>query len=112
MAGYGDPFDASGGQSWQNWFLNTNPDAGFVKYLQDQGLYGLDPKSSYAKNQYSRTYGLYTSQAAQNPNLGFYDWINGAGLNLGGDYGSLSPSARGDFSDRTAAPRARFMRAY
>jgi hypothetical protein len=106
---FADPLQ---GPEWESWYLNSTPEAGWVRYLQNQGLYGLDPKSTFARGQYGRAYGQYQSQAAQNPNLGFYDWVNGAGLDLNGAYGSVSPAARGDFSDRTFAPRARIMRAY
>jgi hypothetical protein len=110
MAGYADP--GLQGNDWTNWYLNNTPEAGWVKFLQDQGLYGLDPRSNFAKNQYGRTYGQYQASAANDPNLGFYDWVKGAGLDLNGDYGSLSPTTRGDFSDRSVTSRARIMRAY
>lgn len=119
MAGIANPFgppsptsDPLQGTDWTQWYLNSTPDAGWVKYLQNQGLYGLDPTSNFARNQQGRAYGQYQAQAANDPNLGFYDWINGAGLDLRGAYASLSPTARGDLSDRQFAPRARFMRAY
>jgi hypothetical protein len=97
---------------WQSWYLNTTPEAGWVQYLQNQGLYGVDPAGKYARNQYGKAYGAYQAAATQNPNLGFYDWINQANLDLRGEYANQSPTDRGDFSDRILTPRARFMRAY
>lgn len=127
MAGYADPFGASPTTStgtgsgpppgydpaqWESWYLNNNPEAGWVRYLQNLGLYGLDPRSQFASRQYGRAQGMFNSAAAQNPNLGFYDWVKGSGLDLAGDYANQSPDTRGDFSDRTVNARARFMRAY
>jgi hypothetical protein len=116
MPAYANPFEGvqpgPDEPGWQNWFLNYNPEAGFTRYLQDKNLYGLDPVSRFAGSQYGRTYGRYQSQAAENPNLGFWDWIKAANLDLAGEYKDQSPTARGDFSDRTVSNRARFMRAY
>jgi hypothetical protein len=125
MPGYADPFGASGATTttpaapagldpsqWEDWYLNNVPEAGWIRYLQGQGLFGINPQARYAQNQYGRTYGSYTAAAATNPNLGFYDWIKGSGLDLGGEFASQSPEQRGDFTDRTLTPRARFMRAY
>lgn len=102
------------GDAWTKWYLNNNPQAGWVKYLQDNNLFGLDPTSKFAGSQYNKVYGQYTSAASQNPDLGFFDWINGAGsgVNLQTDFQNQSPSERGDFSGRLYAPRARMMRAY
>lgn len=106
-----DPVGLSG-PAWTNWYLNNEPGAGWVQYLQNLGLYGLDPVSGWARNQYGKTYGQYTSAASQNPNLGFFDWLNNTDLNLKGQYSSLDPTSRGDFSDRSTTTKARFMRAY
>jgi hypothetical protein len=97
---------------WTDWYLNNEPTAGWVAFLQSQGLYGLDPRSNWARNQYGRMYGQFQSAASQDPNLGFYDWLRASGLGLGGEYDQLAPTTRGDFSDRTVSNRARFMRAY
>lgn len=97
---------------WEDWYLNNVPEAGWIKYLQGQGLFGLNPVSKFAQGQYGRAYGQYTSAASANPNLGFYDWIKGSGMDLSGDFANQSPTDRGDFSNRSLAPRARFMRAY
>lgn len=111
MAGYAGT-DPIGSQAWTQWYLNDQPNAGWVQYLRDKSLYGVDPTARYAQNQFNRTYGKYQSEASLDPNLGFYDWLKQTNLDLGGEYGSLAPTTRGDFSDRTVAPRARFMRAY
>lgn len=100
------------GEDWTNWYLNNEPTAGWVQYLQSLGLYGTDPVSNWARNQYGKTYGQYTSAASQDPNLGFYDWLKASNLDLRGQYGGLDPVGRGDFSDRSSIGRARFMRAY
>lgn len=114
MPGYANP--ASGGPlsgpDWTDWYLNNEPNAGWVQYLQGLGLYGFDPASRYARNQQARTYGSYQAAASQDPNLGFYDWLKGSGMDLRGEFGNLSPTDRGDFSDRNQNARARFMRAY
>lgn len=115
MAGYADTSTSPTGldpNQWEDWYLNNVPEAGWIRYLQGRGMYGLDPISKFSQGQYGRTYGQYQSAAAQNPNLGFYDWVKGANLDFAGQYGSQSPEQRGDFSDRTLGPRARFMRAY
>jgi hypothetical protein len=117
VAGYANPFgtDPPPGYNpdqWKAWYLNTTPEAGWVQYLQDQGLYGVDPAGKYARNQYNKVYGGYGAQAATNPNLGFYDYLLGSGLDLRGEYANQSPTDRGDFSDRILTPRVRFMRAY
>lgn len=100
-----------GTPGWRQWYLNQNPEAGWVEYLQGLGLYGFDPASNWARQQYGRTYGMYNAQAADNPNLGFWDWIQGAGLDLRGQFSQTAPSARGEYN-QMQAPRARFMRAY
>jgi hypothetical protein len=121
MAGIANPFGPNTADNfvpgwnpaqWQDWYLNNTPEAGWVQYLQNQGLFGIDPASQYAARQYGKTYGGYTAQAAQNPNLGFMDYLNQSNLDLKHEFMDQSPQTRGDFSDRTFAPRARFMRAY
>lgn len=109
MAGYAGPI---GGPEWTDWYLNNEPNAGWVQYLQNMGLYGMDPTSRYARNQYSRVYGGYQTAASQDPNMGFYDYLKGNPFDLRGEFGNASPTDRGDFSDRTSTTRARFMRAY
>ena len=100
------------GPEWTDWYLNNEPNAGWVQFLQSQGLYGNDLRSRFARNQYNRVYGQYQTVAAQDPNVGFYDWLKNSGLDLGGEFGNLAPSDRGDFSDCNTNSRARFMRAY
>lgn len=120
MAGYATVATAPGPtpptgldpSQWQDWYLNNVPEAGWVKYLQGLGLYGITPQARYAQNQYNRAYGGYEAAASDNPNLGFYDWIQHSGFDFGSEYNNLSPDQRGDFSSRTLTPRTRFMRAY
>jgi hypothetical protein len=116
MAGYADL--GGGGPAgldpsqYEDWYLNNVPEAGWIRYLQGLGLFGTRPQDRYAQNQYGRTYGRYQAEAARDPNLGFYDWLKTSGLDFTGEYGMQSPEQRGDFSSRSLAPRARFMRAY
>lgn len=91
-----------------NYYLNQLPEAGFWQYLSQLGLTGNDPTARYAQQQQQRTYGQYQAQAAQNPTLGFYDYLSSQKPNFSEDYGAQSPTQRFDFTSQTLAPRARW----
>lgn len=91
-----------------NFYLNQLPEAGFWNYLQSQGLTGNDPTARYAQGQQQRAYSGYLGQAAQNPNLGFFDYLSGQKPDFSADYNAQSPTQRFDFTSQTLAPRARW----
>lgn len=63
MPAYADPFGSSSATTipglppgmdpsqWEDWYLNNVPEAGWIKYLQGQGLFGLNPVSKFAQGQ-------------------------------------------------------------
>lgn len=93
----------------EKYYLNANPDAAFFHYLAGRGYNLLTPGGKYAQNQQQRTYNEYQSEAAKDPNLGFYDWLMQRQPDYAGEYMSQSPEARGDFSSRIYTPRARWV---
>jgi hypothetical protein len=99
---------------YRNYFLNNTPEAGWWSYLQDRGLAGSgnDPRSSFARNQYNTTYGNFLGGAADNPNEGFYDYLQRKQPNFEQDFMNQAPETRGDFTSRSLTPKARFVKAY
>lgn len=114
MAGYANPFDQApnpGGLIDENFYLNDNPDAAFMKYLQGLGYGGSgagNPAARYAQTQQNRVYNNYQAEAASDPNMGFWDYLNKNKVDLSGDYMNQSPEQRGDYSSRIMTPRARW----
>lgn len=93
----------------QRQWLNSDPTAGFWAYLRDSGLNQLDPVSKFAQSQYQSVQNQYHADAASDPNMGFYDYLQGKGFDFRGQYENQSPEQRGDFSNRTGAARARWV---
>lgn len=106
------PYAIPGATDFNNYYLNSTPDAAFYAYLQQQGLSGNRPVDTYARQQQGRVYNQYQSQAGANPLQGFYDYLQANKPNLPGEFNDLSPTQRGDTSDRFLTPRARFVNAY
>jgi hypothetical protein len=99
---------------YTNYFLNNTPEAGWWSYLQGRGLAGNgnDPRSTFARNQYGNTYGNFLANAAENPNEGFYDYLQRKQPNFEQDFMAQDPNSRGDNTSRTLTPKARFVKAY
>lgn len=95
-----------------DFYLNSTPDAAFWEYLQRNGFGGIRPVDRFAQNQQRRTYNQYQAHIANEPNLGFWDYLNRFKPDFGSEYLSQSPSQRGDVSARFLTPRARFVNAY
>lgn len=110
MNSYANPFDPG---SLHDYYLNSTPDAAFWEYLGGRGLTGLgNGVSRFAQGQQGRVYNKYQAHIANEPNLGFWDYLNREQPDLQADYQSLSPNQRGDSSNRFLQPRARFVNAY
>lgn len=118
MAGYANPFEAQTQTQTpdpttfnEDYYLNSDPDAAFWKYLQGQG-YGMGqsaPQARYAQARQQQTYNTYKSEAAQDVNMGFWDWLKGKHPDFGAEFQAQSPDQRGDFSSRILTPRARWV---
>jgi hypothetical protein len=93
-------------------YLNQNPDAGFWRYLMSRGWGGTDPLSEYARRQQSRAYGQYSAFAAQNPDQGFFDYLEQNKPDFYSDFANQAPSQRGDIGSTRYAPRVRYVRPY
>lgn len=112
MASYADIASSNPGAfpgAPDNFYFNSVPNAGWWKYLMDQGLGGVDPTSQFAQNAYNRYYSQYLQRSASNPNLGFYDDLLNNHPDLRGEYQAQSPEQRGDFTGRSLTPRARWV---
>ena len=109
---YANPNEPTPPGGYSNYFLNNTPEAGFWYYLTSRGLLGNDPRARYAQGQYGRTYGMYSANAADNPNEGFFDYLNRTQPNFEQDFMNQSPEMRGDYTSRTLTPKARFIKAY
>lgn len=112
---YADPFSGApmpGDSTYKNYFLNNTPEAGFWSYLSGRGLLGNSPQAKFGQGQYNKQYGSFLGQAADNPNEGFYDYLQRMQPNFADDYGNQSPEQRGDFTSRSLTPRGRFIKAY
>lgn len=114
MGPYANPFDQMlpGVGDLSNYYLNTTPDAAFARYLHDKGLTGTRPVDDFARRAQSRTYNQYQAHIADEPNLGFWDYLKRLQPDFQADFGNQSPSQRGDSSGRFLTPRARFVNAY
>lgn len=91
-------------------YLNQNEDAGFYRYLMNRGWGGNNPLSDYARRQQGNTYGQYSAMAAQNPNLGFFDYLEQNQPDFGDSYLQQTPSQRNDYGSVRFAPRTRYTR--
>jgi len=120
MASYADPSGsavAPGGiptgltnDAMRRWYLNQDPTAGFYAFLQGQGLNtGLGPQAQFAQGRYNNYYSNYLADAAKDPNLGFYDYLQQNNPQISNDFYNQSPTQRGDFSSRTYQPRGRWV---
>lgn len=90
-------------------YYNQDPTAGWWAYLRSMGLAGSRPADQWSQNQYTRTYGNYQAEAANDPNMGFYDYLNRYKPDLYGDYWSQSPGQRGDNSSRNLTNASRYI---
>lgn len=99
----GQPYNRAG-------YLNSDPDAAFWAWLQDSGNYNPSTLyGKYAQSQQGRIYNEFKSEAASDPNMGFYDWLSqGNAGDLQGQFDAQSPEQRGDYSSRMLTPRARW----
>lgn len=94
----------------RRWYLNQDPTAGFMSYLQGQGLNGgVSQQDKFAQGQYSNYYNNYLASAASDPTLGFYDYLQKNNPQIGQDFNNQSPEQRGDFGSRTFQPRGRWV---
>lgn len=102
--GAGGPGDFDGPYYW-----NADPEAGYWQYLMQHGLTGNNNRQSqYAQSQYNSTYNRYRAVAGEDPNMGFWDYLQKAQPDLATEYQNQSPEQRGDFSTRMLTPRARW----
>jgi hypothetical protein len=71
----------------------------------------LDPVSQFAQGQYGSTHNKFQAAAAQNPTMGFFNYLNAnpQEFDFGAQYANQAPSQRGDTSDRTTAARGRWV---
>lgn len=125
--GYGNPFTTfgmgPGGQGARygdlsdpgKQFYEQNPGAGYMNYLQTQGLGGGDKRSMYAQSQQGRYYNQFLA------NLGRNNLIPGSAdnqdtywsgylqdkVNANQDFNNLGPADRGDANMQ--APRLRWL---
>lgn len=90
-------------------YLNVTPEAGYNRFLQNFG-YGMgnDPRSKFAQGRFGRYYGQYQADAADDPMMGFYDYLLRQG-DPGKEFAQQSAAERGDFSSRSMTPRVRWV---
>jgi hypothetical protein len=118
MDPYANPFDTNqtllpGVGDLSDFYLNTTPDAAFARYLRDKNLAGTgNAVSKFAQGQQNRTYNQYQAHIADEPNLGFWDYLKRVQPDFQADFMNMSPSQRGDQSGKFLTPRARFVNAY
>lgn len=101
----------------RDYYLNFgNPAAGFYHYLGEnrsggsgQGSFnynGNDTQSNWAQSQFGRLQNQYAANAADEPGLGFYDYLKRQ--NLPNQYAMQTPAQQGFFSS-IVTPRARMI---
>jgi hypothetical protein len=96
----------------RRWYLNQDPTAGFYSFLGAHGLAGgVTPQEKFAQGQFNTTFNNYLAHAAENPDLGFYDYLEQQNPDLNAGFANQSPTQRGDFSSRTYQPRGRWVNA-
>lgn len=108
MGAYAPPAGSALSPDIARWYLNYTPEAGFWSYLQGRGLTGAGPLDRFAQGRFSNYYGRYLAEAANQPNLGFYDYLNTQRDTPESEFALQAPEARGDFSSRLLTPRARW----
>lgn len=97
------------GAATQNSYYTANPQAGYLEYLNGQGLGGNTNAGQYGQSQESRYYNNYLSYLPyMDPNHNqFLDFLNGSSSTPTNDYWGQGASNRGDQSNNFA-PRVRF----
>ena len=93
-----------------SFYYNQNPLAGYYHWLYtlNPGLIGTGPQARFAQNAFGRYQSQYAADAAQDPMLQWYDWLQKKNINPQNEFQAQSPEERGDFTSRTLAPRARW----
>ncbi len=106
----GNPNSTSPGGIDPGFYYNQVPLAGWYQWLYgiNPGLTGTGPEARFAQNQFSRYQGQYQADAAKDPMLQWYDWLNKRSINPSQEFQMQSPEERGDFTSRTLTPRARW----
>lgn len=118
MGPYANPFATQqvtlpGVDDLSDYYLNTTPDAAFAEYLKRNNLHGTgNAVSKFAQGQQNRTYNQYQAHIANEPDLGFWDYLKRVQPDYNADFMNMSPSQRGDTSSRYLVPKARFVNAY
>lgn len=90
-------------------YWNQIPEAGYWQYLTQRGLLGQSNQDKYSQGRQGYYYNRYLAEAAENPNLGFYDYLMQNQFDPVSDYFAQSPGQRGDFSSRFMTPRGRWV---
>lgn len=90
-------------------YRNNIPEAGFWSYLMGRGLTGVGPMDRFAQGRYSNYLGQYMAEAAKDPNMGFFDYLQQRQPNPEAEFQGQSPEQRFDFSSRNLTPRARWV---
>lgn len=114
MSAYANPFgspqstDPNGFDA--GFYYNQVPLAGWYQWLYgiNPGLTGTGPQARFAQSQFGRYQGQYQADAAKDPTLQWYDWLNKRNINPQQEFQMQSPEERGDFTSRTLTPRARW----
>lgn len=104
MALYGTP------DNFERYYLNQNPDAAFWHYLNMRGWGGNTSQNLYSQRQQNPTYNRYQAVAGQNPDMGFFDYLEQNRPDFQDQFLSQSPNQRGDAGSFRYAPRARYTR--
>lgn len=106
MPAYADPF---GGNDLERFYLNSTPDAGYQRWLEQFNLGGFGGRAAdWSQRQQGRYYNQFLSAAGREPTLGFYDWLLGQ-RNPNLDFQTQSPDERGEGQYRQFTPRSRWI---
>lgn len=106
-----NPFTNTGGMFGADptFYFNQVPEAGYWAWLYglNPGYWGTTNQARFAQGQYVRYQNRFAAQAAANPNLEWYPWLQGQ-PDAGKEYELLSPDQRGD-QFRFTTPRAKWV---
>jgi hypothetical protein len=107
------PIGTSGmGGDETDFYYQNVPEAGWWRQLFNwqpgTGEYwGMGNRARYAQNQFGRYQNVFNVQAAADPNLQWYDWLQGQ-KDPGAEYETLGPDQRGEGAYRSYTPRSRW----
>lgn len=103
-----NPFAPTGAED--QFYYNQVPEAGYWAWMYgyDPNNWGNGTQARWTQNQYGRMRNMFTAEAAQDPFMEWYPWLQRQ-KSPTQEYQEQGPDSRGEGSYRMYTPRARWI---